>query len=402
MNGRHLNCTIIFAWLGLFSGCSDSSPNEDYAKDIHIPFPTPSLPNIDLKIIDQCAQRDGMVRIPSGQFSMGSPPSEIGRNADETLHKVQISHPFWIKKHEVTQEEWNQFAPENEKRGLPVFTLSGVHLSEICSGTGYVEGTYSVALYESGKEERVVLEEAVLNKGHWIREKSPRNYKVDSGKFENLEEVMNYFATKQIPMVDYMEKLLPVTQVSYSQATAFCWEKTSRARRDLTLPSPFIFRLPTEAEWEFACRAEHPGPSGLGEGNFLTGENANINGSRKEYIWDNRARSEFSVGAFTPINRKKLTPITPQKPQYPANPWGIHDMHGNVMEWCYDFYGPYPDDNQTYVDPIGPIRGTQKIVRGGSFLRTAYECRSAKRAKYEPSYRGSEIGFRYVIGLPLR
>ncbi|MEL0005152.1 MAG: SUMF1/EgtB/PvdO family nonheme iron enzyme, partial [Opitutales bacterium] len=79
----------------------------------------------------------------------------------------------------------------------------------------------------------------------------------------------------------------------------------------------------------------------------------------------------------------------------------IHDMHGNVMEWCYDYYGNYSDDGNI-TDPIGPIRGSKKVVRGGSFYRTAQECRSASRASYEPSYRGSEIGFRYVIGFPLR
>jgi len=77
-------------------------------------------------------------------------------------------------------------------------------------------------------------------------------------------------------------------------------------------------------------------------------------------------------------------------------------MHGNVLEWCYDFYGPYPDDNSTRIDPIGPIRGSYRIARGGSFVRTAHDSRSAARFSYEASYRGSEIGFRYVLGLPLR
>ena len=95
-------------------------------------------------------------------------------------------------------------------------------------------------------------------------------------------------------------------------------------------------------------------------------------------------------------------PVNLKSPFYPANQWGLHDMHGSVMEWCYDLYGPYPVKKDTIIDPIGFIRGTKRIVRGGSFLRTAYECRSAQRASYEPSYRGSEIGFRYVIGLPLR
>jgi len=121
------------------------------------------------------------------------------------------------------------------------------------------------------------------------------------------------------------------------------------------------------------------------------------------YVIDQRPKTEFSLGSsFTPFWRKELLPLRNDTHPYPANNWGLYDMHGSVMEWCYDFYGPYPDDDLTRIDPIGPIRGSRRIVRGGSFIRTAHLCRSATRWKYEASYRGSEIGFRYVLGLPLR
>ena len=138
---------------------------------------------------------------------------------------------------------------------------------------------------------------------------------------------------------------------------------------------------------------------GIGEGNFLSGENANIDGSERGYVIDQRPRSEFSTGStFISQYREGLVP--PQT--YRANAWGVYDMHGNVMEWCYDFYGAYPVTNLTRMDPIGPIRGAMRVVRGGSFVRTAHQSRSAKRFKYEASFRGSEVGFRYVLGLPLR
>jgi formylglycine-generating enzyme required for sulfatase activity len=101
------------------------------------------------------------------------------------------------------------------------------------------------------------------------------------------------------------------------------------------------------------------------------------------------------------INRKKLTPALPNNPKFAPNVWGIYDMHGNVKEWCYDFYGEYPK-GETLLDPIGPIRGVKRVIRGGSFLRAAQSARSACRESLEPSWRGSEIGFRIVLGYPLR
>jgi sulfatase modifying factor 1 len=70
------------------------------------------------------------------------------------------------------------------------------------------------------------------------------------------------------------------------------------------------------------------------------------------------------------------------------------------MEWCHDFYAPY-SQKSLMLNPLGPFNGSRRVLRGGSFYRTAMQCRSASRASYEPSYRGSEIGFRMVIGYPI-
>ena len=101
------------------------------------------------------------------------------------------------------------------------------------------------------------------------------------------------------------------------------------------------------------------------------------------------------------FNRNRVMPVNKNQPKYKPNKWGLYHMHGNVMEWCYDFYGEYPDVSIS-IDPIGPIRGAKRVLRGGSFLRPAHSARSAARESLEPSWRGSEIGFRIVLAYPLR
>ena len=110
-----------------------------------------------------------------------------------------------------------------------------------------------------------------------------------------------------------------------------------------------VFRLPTEAEWEFACRAGNESPCGLGAGDS-PGLIANLDGSKRSYIFG----KDLEL-----INREALVPVG--YPGFPSNNWGLYDMHGNVMEWCYDFYGDYSMEEIT--NPIGPIRGSTRVTR---------------------------------------
>lgn len=366
-------------------------------------FERESPVQLNIPALNQLAKEESLVLIDAGEFLMGSPEDEVGRSPNETRNRVRISQPFWIKKFEVTQEEWNMFVAEDQKKGYPVYSLNAKILNEIGTASGYIAGNYSMGIYQGSKGVDIYLEEAVFADDFWSIAKKPITYKVNSQKIKDIDALFDFLNSKQAKRVGRLDQLLPVSRVSYSQVVAYCWEKTQRARLNKSLPSPFVYRLPTEAEWEYACRAGTSGICGLGEGNLLSGENANIDGSMRGYIIDNRPKSEFSEGgSFVPIFRKGFVPIRKNSPLYSPNAWGLYDMHGNVLEWCYDFYGTYPEGNRTRIDPIGPIRGIHRIVRGGSFVRSAHECRSAKRLNYEPSYRGSEIGFRYVLGLPLR
>lgn len=139
---------------------------------------------------------------------------------------------------------------------------------------------------------------------------------------------------------------LPVDHVSWNDAVAFC-EK-------LSVKEPGMrYRLPTEAEWEYACRAGTTT-------RFYWGEDLDLTA-----IGDYAFYQRNSGGKTNEVGQKK------------PNPWGLHDMNGNVWEWCQDWMGPY--DVQATVDPNGPARGEGKVCRGGCWAYEANRCRSAER-----------------------
>jgi formylglycine-generating enzyme required for sulfatase activity len=142
-------------------------------------------------------------------------------------------------------------------------------------------------------------------------------------------------------------------------------------------------RLPTEAEWEYACRAGTTTPFSTGEN--LTTDQANYDG--------NFPYKNYPKGMY--IER------TTQVGGYPPNAWGFYDMHGNVLEWCSDWYGNkfYDECKQQGVveNPTGPENGSGRVLRGGCWYRDAQDCRSASRSDCHPGHRLSGIGVRPVF-----
>lgn len=167
----------------------------------------------------------------------------------------------------------------------------------------------------------------------------------------------------------------PVESVSWRQAQGFV--------RRLNHRVPGLeARLPTEAEWEYACRAGTSTPFSFGED--IGPEQANFDGTRP----------------YRGTKEGRFRRETVDAGSLPPNPWGLYEMHGNVWEWCRDRYGPYPEGVQ--VDPPDPKTGERRVLRGGSWINRGRGPRSAYRSPGEPGYRGSIVGFRLALGPELR
>jgi len=174
----------------------------------------------------------------------------------------------------------------------------------------------------------------------------------------------------------------PVYWVNYADTERFCRILTERARANGHFDANWEFRLPTEAQWEYACRAGTTTASAFG--NQLSHAQANFNGE------------PYNGG------RAGSPPNTASKVgAYPANAWGIHDMHGNMFEWCRDWYHarlPGGTDPELFTNKGVQNRdGTySRVRRGGAWNDPGVFCRSALRLRYEPERRSDHIGFRVV------
>jgi formylglycine-generating enzyme required for sulfatase activity len=230
------------------------------------------------------------VRIAPGKFLMGRAASEKGR-IDEDQHAVQITRPFYLGVHEVTQAQYEEVLGSNPSN----YAAGG-------DGRNLVRG-------------------------------------LDTGKF-------------------------PVERVSWEDAQEFC-------RKLAALPGERaagrVYRLPTEAEWEYACRAGAKEYATYFFGNTITTAQANFGGV---------FRRPTDVGCYKP------------------NAWGLCDMHGNVWEWVADWYSKDYYKTSPKADPPGPKTGGSRVLRGGAYFNDASYLRSAIRAYHPPQTRAPHVGFR--------
>ena len=167
----------------------------------------------------------------------------------------------------------------------------------------------------------------------------------------------------------------PVESVNWFKAKMFCIKLNFLYKN--YLPKGYRFDLPTEAQWEYACRA---------------GTTTSLNSGKNITSEINACENFDEVGWYDYNSHRQAHPVGQKKP----NAWGIYDMHGNIMEWCNGFYGEYPKEE--VIDPRGPNSGTYYISRGGCWNSDADRNRSASRGLFEdPYYCDGVTGFRVAV-----
>jgi uncharacterized protein (TIGR02996 family) len=253
------------------------------------------------------------VLVSPGRFLMGSPETEEERTDDEgPQHAVEITRPFLLGVHAVTQEEYERVMGSNPSHFAP-----------------------------TGKEASKVK-------------------KLDTKRF-------------------------PVENVSWDDATGFCGRLSELAEEKAAART---YRLPTEAEWEYACRGgrlfKHLStPFYFLEPTLaLDAALANFDGN---YPYGGGKKGRY-VELPSPVG------------SYPANPLGLFDMHGNVWEWCADWFDENYYNQSERQDPQGPANGTGRVLRGGSWIFDGVSCRAACRYYDPPGYRSVYVGLRAVLG----
>ena len=261
------------------------------------------------------------VFIKGGSFLMGSPESEVDRRDNETQHQVKVGD-FYMAKYTVTVAQFEVF----------------IHESQYQTEADKDGGSYAW----TGKN---------------LKKKAGVNWRCDvKGEAQK-------------------DKQHPVIHVSWNDATEYC--KWLSAKLNAT------FRLPTEAEWEYACRAGTTTPFNTGDN--LTTDQANYDGN---YPYNKNPKGKYP---------QRTTPVG----NYPPNAWGLYDMYGNVYEWCLDRYdNNYYDEctrQGTVENPTGPETGSYRVLRGGYWGGFARYCRSADRDNADPGLRYDSIGFRPVF-----
>jgi formylglycine-generating enzyme required for sulfatase activity len=277
--------------------------------------PQPALATVTPAAPPQQPVPANMVRIQGGTFTMGSPANEPQRQDREGPQCQVTVSSFYMGKYPVTQKEYRE-----------------------------VMGT------------------------------NPSKFKGDNLPVENVSW---YDAIEYCNKRSQREGLTPLYMIDKSLSDRNNGNEKDTVRWVVIWnQNANGYRLPTEAEWEYACRAGTMTP--FSTGNNITTSQANYDGNNP---YNNNAKGTF---------RQRTTAVE----SYSPNPWGLYDMHGNVWEWCWDWYGTYTGGAQT--DPVGASRGASRVNRGGSWNNSGQRIRSAHRGLSDPYLRGEIIGFRIV------
>jgi formylglycine-generating enzyme required for sulfatase activity len=318
--------------------------NRQIVWDAGTDFPGFTSTTCRLRVTADDGQSDipaGFVVIAHGTFTMGSPTNEPGRSTNEPQHQVTLTHGLYVQTTEVTNQQYMELAQWAYGQGY--VTVSGSSLLDNLDGSAAVlkylgSGGYEIS-FSNG-------EFSCINPDHPVK------------------WVTWYGSVAYCDWLSLQQSL----PRAYSHAT---WQCNGG--------DPYTaagYRLPTEAEWEYACRAGT-------QTAFNTG--ACLDASTEANYHGSYPQSGCPIGLYVGWT----VPVG----SYPANGYGLLDMHGNLYEWCNDWYGVY---GGTVTDPAGPASGAARVFRGGGWSGGAQYCRSAYRDAYGPAGSGSNVGFRPV------
>ena len=291
---------------------------------------------------------------PAGSFVMGSPATEEGRADNEVQHQVTLTKGFWMGETEVTQGQWKML-------------MDGETVADLARKALTDDAEYKV----NGTQQTI---------------RAIHKVKSDDA---------NVMGCHSGDMIDQV----PVYWVSWHDAVRFCHRLTQRERAAGRMPDGYEYRLPTEAEWEYACRAGTTTALPNGKDIHILdtytapalddiawhGGNSKLGkGERRGTLWGRKV-SEGTILVFVPQRVKGKR----------ANSWGLYDMIGNMCEWCGDWASYY--ESGSSIDPTGPASGQARIVRGGNWQNGVRFCRPAHRSWIAPGYRDSILSFRIAL-----